>query len=444
MRRLWSDEFEEVWKSWIVPEDLISVERFELGFGSGRMVKEDREMKVSLVRVCVVDFCEKDYVFELTYFAKVMVALGEMDDVIRDELRLVMKAWSRRSCLVSEVYGFWYCVEDGFVYLVCERKCRSLMERIGEIGYCSTGRNFGLGLMGMELCEALIGLGLVGVVLGCLGIECLRFDEFGHLCVDLSGVLVSGRGMDRMITEAVEGKKKIQESDMVPVYFKLLEEGIFIGPEVFMDLLRREGFIIGCDVSRFSIGHASDVWSLACVLINIILGKDTVENVISGHNAFQPDSDLDFVGSYTSWSEKIKSLLENALDTEQVALCQILCKCIDLNPDSRPVAADVWKSIKYFVSEVQVNGDNSLEDSNREQFGCCVALGKLCQLPKKSGDNHENTNSNGQNEAVMKPVTKIPKGIVCGVSCGDFKVAHMKGHLDSITGLAVGGIYMVY
>ncbi|CAM8938805.1 unnamed protein product [Rhodiola kirilowii] len=456
MPQLWSDEFNSAWKDCVLPEDSVlpEVDR-ELCLSTGVMVitpalsssvrglafRVKGNQKVSLVRVGMVS-SGRDDVVELSYFARVMAALNEMDDGIRDELRLIMKACLRRSCRVSEVYGIWHCVGDGLLYLVCEQKCGNFMERIDEIGYHAAGSNFSFGVMGMEFCEALMILHSEGLVLGCLGVGCLGFDEFGHLCVDLSGVLSSARGVNKTVAEAVGGKKKINELTMSIIYFSLLKEGIFIGPEVFLDILRHQNVIVEYDCSRFSVGHTSDVWSLACVLIHIILGKNTMENVISDLNSFQPDTDLDFLGSYTRWSEKINLLLENTLGTEHVVLCQILCKCIDLDTDSRPLASVIWKCIKYFVSNVQLNEIGSLEESMQEKFSCCIALGKLCQLPKETSNNHEDINSDADNEAAVKHVTKTGNGIIDGVSLGKFSVTHMKGHLDSITGLAVGGGFL--
>uniref|UniRef100_A0A7N0TLS0 Uncharacterized protein n=1 Tax=Kalanchoe fedtschenkoi TaxID=63787 RepID=A0A7N0TLS0_KALFE len=444
MPHLWPPNFDSAWKDWVLPEGSVHPASSTItpplsssrpAFAS-RVIKDNQ--KVSLVRITMLS-PESDSLLQLSYFAKVMSALNRMEHGMRDQLRLILKACSIRSSLVSDVYGFWHSLDDSFLYLVFEdKKCAKFTEKIDEVGYSPTGANFSFGAMGMEICEALMTLHSEGLVLGCLGLGCLGFDEFRHICVDMSGVLMNAHGVDKIVAESIAGKKIINDSKMVTVYFDLLKEGIFVAPEVFLDLLRLEGVVVECDSSRFKVGRRSDVWSLACVLISAIFGTNSIQTISSCNNLFQPDSCLDFSGAYTSWTEKIKSFLENTLGADHV-LYEILCKCIDLDPDNRPLTFGVWKSLKYLVSKVQLNDLACLEESNMQH---CIALGKISQ-PKETGDCHDDTRiGHTENEAVQKYITNIDEGIIVGVSLGNFAVANLKGHLDSITGLAVGGGFL--
>uniref|UniRef100_A0A7N0TN55 RING-type domain-containing protein n=1 Tax=Kalanchoe fedtschenkoi TaxID=63787 RepID=A0A7N0TN55_KALFE len=252
MPHLWPPNFDSAWKDWVLPEGSVHPASSTItpplsssrpAFAS-RVIKDNQ--KVSLVRITMLS-PESDSLLQLSYFAKVMSALNRMEHGMRDQLRLILKACSIRSSLVSDVYGFWHSLDDSFLYLVFEdKKCAKFTEKIDEVGYSPTGANFSFGAMGMEICEALMTLHSEGLVLGCLGLGCLGFDEFRHICVDMSGVLMNAHGVDKIVAESIAALGKISqpketgdchddtrightENEAVQKYITNIDEGIIVG-----------------------------------------------------------------------------------------------------------------------------------------------------------------------------------------------------------------------
>ncbi|XP_058189716.1 uncharacterized protein LOC131307305 isoform X2 [Rhododendron vialii] len=459
---LWSHEFYVIWKDWIIPEGDVAI-----GFRSDEglcwvsrircSMKGDEE--VSLVRVgggCFVS----DPKLKYSYCWEILRVLYGMKDGERDELGMILKASRSKHCRTCKVYGLWYNRDDQGVYMVCERYAGSFVERFGDWKNGFVGEHGSRGLLesksfamiAMEMCETLSSLHAEGLFSGCLAIMCFSFDHFGHIHIDLNEAVVMSRRIRMLISEAILGVRKGEE-------FKLsfrndtLETLAFVSPELLFELQQKNATDLECG-SKFEVGYVSDVWSLACVLLWLLMGKPFTELMCNYLQCFVPmpidGKDFDYSGIYTSWMEEVKASLETKLVLEFAALQEMLCRCLSIDPGSRPSVIDVWKCIRELVIEPKKDIMVSSVQVVNKNKGHCLFLGELCQLQKESGKMPERRIANGLHDknddgsANLDQFAKVrvERDIVEGLSGGHVKSIDLKGHLDCITGLTVGGVFL--
>ncbi|KAF9616769.1 hypothetical protein IFM89_032322, partial [Coptis chinensis] len=153
---------------------------------------------------------------------------------------------------------------------------------------------------------------------------------------------------------------------------------------------------------------------------------------------------IEFMELYKGWVERVRTTLEVSLGSELVPLHQILSKCLEFDPGSRPKVTDVWKCIRELLVKPHIDilvGVHSL--GSMEDMIHCLMLGNLCDTPKES-----DTESRRQDEFDLQGINgaeqqtgvgNIDTGLVEGLRLGKFESIDLQGHLDCITGLAVGG-----
>ncbi|XP_027339248.1 protein translocase subunit SECA2, chloroplastic isoform X2 [Abrus precatorius] len=413
----WSHEFYTAWKDWILPHDAVLID--EHGFGQfcssssckGR-VCFGVNRRVSLVPVVCFPpgNCSK---FKFSYVAWVIKCLEGMNEDARGELALIIEA-SVRQGRVCSVYGLWSEGVDGNLYLVCERHRCSLLDKFDQLRNGFVGVNgdgseldrggiFSFAMIGLGVCESVLALNLEGLFAGYLGLSCFSLDELGGICVDLSEALIRGR----KFVEAISDEDKEEAICKV-------ENEVFMSPEVLCKLLHKEAITPDSGHSRYGIGYGSDVWSLACVLLQLLIGN--------------------------------ASVLEEKLRSEYQSLRQTLCKCLNINPGSRPDVVDVRKCIQDMLVKPEFDFLDNLEVTlSGNKKGCCLVLGELCQLPKesskKSRDHELQEKEDGaQPDFVQYSKDKPDEDFVAGLSEGITELKDLRGHLDCISGLAVGGM----
>ncbi|TKY74232.1 Myosin heavy chain kinase B [Spatholobus suberectus] len=156
----------------------------------------------------------------------------------------------------------------------------------------------------------------------------------------------------------------------------------------------------------------------------------------------------DILASYACWVEKVSSVLEDKLGSEYLSLRQTLCKCLDVDPGNRPDVVDVRKCIQDMLVKPQFDFLGNLEVTrNRNNTGCCLVLGELCLLPKQSCNEpseHElqEKEIGGEPNCVQDGRDKSDKGFAAGLSKGVTELKDLRGHLDCISRLAIGGGYL--
>jgi len=464
--RFWSDEFYSLWKDWVLPNDAVFIEtKGEEGGGGGGEglcavfggtngsvsllplrggFRENQ--RLSLVRIVSLPTVSDSSVFNHSYVARIMSCLSIMKEEERDELGLVLRASLGRQSGMCKVYGLWGDLEGGFLDLVCERLRGSFLDKLGDLrngfgggGGCDGDEEAssnvdmsGFAMIGVGTCEAVIALHLESLVIGCLGLSCFTFDDFGHVYVDLSEVLVGGRKVHKSVVEAVSGRSRIDNDELGVIFSGLLKKEAFLSPELLLELLKKEGVAVECGSSSFSISTRSDVWSLACVLIRLIIGQSFSEGI----------SEISVEGSdystlYVSWVEKVSSLLETNLGSAYASLSQILCKCLNFDPDSRPLATDVRKCLRELLIKPQFDALGGFEGAiNEDNTWHCLIFGKLCQLPTERAE----TRKEDGGAELDQVDERVDKNFLDGLSEGVIKFKDLQGHLDCITGLAVGGM----
>ncbi|XP_050255335.1 uncharacterized protein LOC126701260 isoform X2 [Quercus robur] len=438
----WSHEFFSVWKQWVLPNDAVLIE------GEGEEAEMIRvgfyeNQRVSVLRLVSLhdDDDDDSSVFRYSYVVKVMNCLSGMREEEREELGLILRAQKKFVC---EVFGLWGDLEGGFLSLVCERQNGSLLEKFGDLGDRFFGEDeeglskdgiSGFAMIGAGICEAVITLHFEGLVIGCLDLSCFSFDDFGRVCVDLSAVLVAGRKLRKHVVEAVSGKLRIDDNEMGVIFSGLLKNEALLSPQLLLELLQKEGIAVECGSSRCSVDCSSDVWSLACVLMRLLIGKTFTEETLE----ICEEKGSDYSTLYTGWAEKVRSLLETNLGSEYASLNQILCKCLNFDQGSRPLATDVWRCIRELLikPKFDITGGFKREIKENNLYHCLI-FGKLCQLPIESAEK-QGEDGGTDFDQVDK---RVDKSFVEGLSEGVIKCKDLQGHLDCITELAVGGGFL--
>ncbi|MCI05996.1 protein translocase subunit SecA chloroplastic-like, partial [Trifolium medium] len=266
-------------------------------------------------------------------------------------------------------------------------------------------------MIAKSVVEAVIALNLEGLVAGCLGLSCFSFDELGGVCIDLNEVLVMGR----KIRDEVSGGAGDEHEAMC---IDCLDSEIFVSPEVLSKLLNKVLISPESGDSRYPIGYGSDVWSLACVLLRLLIGNAFPRITLE----VSEENGLDVLASYISWVEKVNSVLEEKFGSEYLSLKQTLCKCLDINPGSRPDVVDVRKCIQDVLVKHQFGILGNTEITvNRNNIDHPVILAMLFQLVEESSKElreHEVKEDGGQPDFLQGAENKSDEDFVASLSNG--------------------------
>ncbi|PON91546.1 Guanine nucleotide-binding protein, beta subunit [Trema orientale] len=457
--RFWSDEFYASWNDWVLPNDAVLVDKRvdeERGAGFctvfwGKIDSSSKwpcrvcfgnDQRVSLVRVgSLMGLGLDDPNLKVSYVVRVLKCLSGMREELRDELGLILRASVRQCRKMGKVYGLWGDLDDGFLYMVSERMDGSFLEKLGDLsnGFCgedgdglSTDGVSGFALIGIEMVEAMVSLHSEGFIAGCVGFSCFSFDYLGHGYVDMNEVLVTGRKI----------RKSIADVELEVAIGDLLEDNAFMSPELWLELLQNKGTGLERDKSRYSIGYSSDVWSLACLLLRILLGKLFTEefpNMIE-------EKGSDYLTLHSIWTERVSSLLDTQLGSEYAGLKDILLKCLVYDPEGRPLLTELRKCIRELITKPQFDLA-SLDGAVQVSTSCCIILGELCQFPKELSKTQQEDALQGREAAVeadFGPLKEdiVDKNLLEGLFEGLVKFKDLQGHRDCITGITVGGGFL--
>ncbi|XP_073035438.1 uncharacterized protein [Primulina eburnea] len=456
----WSYAFYLKWKRWILPEDSVMIEKMGTGddygmlcgkvlksFGSdhvmGDVVRDNEMLRMVKVGIFTEDEGPTN-LFKHSYESKILSVLYAMKEKERSELASILRL-NFSICNVGKVYGFWYHEnDDKCVYIVfynfnsCDLPNNMIKKKVGE--RLSIDEVRGFGMLGMELCEILSCLQLEGLVIGCLSLSFLGFNKFGRVFVDLAAVLNMGRRLNAVIRW---GHKDFE----IGLKDSILEENpVFISPETMLYFLTKWGFDLDRGNSECEVLGASDVWSIACLLVWLFIGSTFLEEmrtyVHSIANAITDEKEFDYSGLYLIWFEKTMALLEGRLGLECSVLNDVLCRCLEFDPENRPSITELWKSLRELVIQPCYDKRITLQsEMKNENLGYCVVLGELCQIVEETSGRLIGVQGDSERDKVDQ--TGAMNGdIGDGVSKGRVKCSEMKGHFDCITGLAIGGDFL--
>lgn len=453
----WSYEFYRKWKKWIIPKDCISIEKagsdsndeavygkvlksFEGDHMVGR-VMEEKEI-VGLIKIGVfVEREENPKFFKSSYESRIVTVLFDLSEEERARVEIISSAALRVSN-VGKTYGFWYSEDENCVYIVCEKFNSPNLklvpkEKENEEEKLSTNDIRDLGMLGMETCEILSNLHLEGLAIGFLSVRSIGFNDFGRVFIDLSEVLNTGRRMQKA--------PKVLELEASLKSNFLEEDLVFISPEMLLQFVIREGLEFDWGKSRYELSSASDVWSVACLLVWLIVGRSFLEKMEDFMHlvvdAIKSKKGCDYTGSYMSWMDKIAPLLESRLSSECASLKKTLCRCLSFDPGNRPVITELWRCLRESVIKPQFDTGFSLkQDLKKESSGHIVVLGELCHVVKESDKEliHDLQGKDKDDRADME--SSVDDERAESMSPDHAKCTEMKGHLDCITGLAIGGM----
>ncbi|KAG8085641.1 hypothetical protein GUJ93_ZPchr0010g10280 [Zizania palustris] len=356
-----------------------------------------------------------------SHAARVVAAIDTLSSAAREEVFDLVAASARLARRVCRVYGVWMGPEEAPLWMVSERHSRGvsglLEERSGGEEMVAQIR-----AVGMEVCEAFMGLHGEGLVLGCLGLSCFCLDRFGHCLLDLNQALALCRGVRAGVCSS---KSRVF---MAPEVVALLHDKLLIKDHGFNGL----------------VGSSSDAWLLGCVLVAIVTGD---EQLAAGWNTD---------GSYDDWMNEVLMRFDASLvGTNLEPLSAITASCLNYDPESRPDIADIWKCISGSLVNSSIGALAPNDDLVSQKSFLCLLLGELSSmcsefgavnsddsiLPYQDSDDKNSTLDDASsagfiNKEVVMAGMDEPQ---CG---GRYKSSTLLAHRDCVTGLAIGGGFL--
>ncbi|XP_010539675.1 PREDICTED: uncharacterized protein LOC104813679 isoform X2 [Tarenaya hassleriana] len=445
--RSWSDDFYTIWKDRVLPYDAISVEDGQnddgdsasssLLFGCLR-----DEQRLSLLRVASFQHEETGSVFKYSYVRKMMECLFGMREEARYELDVILSAKQRGVC---RVFGLWGNLEDGLLYLVGEKLSGFCLDEFDNLLEDNIPC---FAVIGMQICETIFSLQKEGVITGCLSFSCVKFDGFGNAYVDLIELLEAGRNVNRLVLEeASQCSKPIGLIEMGAIIRGLLKKGTFLSPEVLFELLKKQKIVIASASSKYLVSYSSDVWPLCFVLLNFLFGKHFTDELFESVDCVDTKGNgeelEDFLALHTGLTEKIRFLLESKLEGKFESLCKTLCRCCSLDLHARPVVSDLWRCIRELIINSRfismIGFDSTTSDKVKDS---CLVIGELSQMIKKRSSELERDDLTGAENGRGANESEADTDFVGRLSEGNIKSKDMHGHLDCVTGLAIGGGFL--
>ncbi|KAF5818330.1 putative [Myosin heavy-chain] kinase transcription factor WD40-like family [Helianthus annuus] len=405
---LWPHDFFSHWKDWIAPD------------GKAVCSKASSSLKTNnLVSLFKIAHSENENengsrFFNYSYLAKAMSILFQMGDGALAQLDLILTStlMEHRICSAS---GLWYNSQDHSLYLACQRKQTTLFNSDIQPHISST-----FAIIAMELCETLSGLHHAELVAGCTSSSCFGIDDFGHISIDLNQVLTIGRRLQEAVVSNDSLSSVISEINAFP------------SPELLIEFLRKEGTV---DLEfPCTVGYSSDLWSLVCVLLWFLLGKPFVEEtcdfLCNYLHKLVKGNVCDCEGLHVAWLDKVSSLLDSKLDSSYVLMKELLCKCLCHDPGTRPLVNDLWKCMRELI--ISPKYDVTLTKTTTGSTCHCLLLGDLLWSSNKVDDN----------KGMMNKTSVVRSDVIEGVCKNSLACTELKGHLDCISGLAIGGGFL--
>lgn len=388
------------------------------------------ENNVGLIKVGIFVEGEVDSkLIEPSYESRILTVLWGMKEEERVKLGVLLNA-SFRVSNVGKAYGFWCNEEDRCVYIVFEKLASSsFIECVFKItkdkNEVLTADEMSVaGMVGMEMCEIMGRLHLEGFTNGFLSLNCLGFDDFGRVCVDLSEVVNTGR---RVSTSLKRGCKDLEFS----LKDKLLDQNlVFLSPEMLSQIIVKTGFELD-SLNVYKVGPASDVWSVASLLVWVILGSSFIKEMESFLQSVINEKKCDYIG----WKDKTAALLEGRLGSGCAPFLDILCGCLVLEPGHRPTVTELWKCFRGLIVKPQFDMELSLKQelTNQDSSDYIVVGDVFCMVE----DDLKGKEVNERDDVRLGVEGDVVDGITRG---GHLKCLEMKGHAGFITGLAIGGM----
>ncbi|KAF0922655.1 hypothetical protein E2562_001053 [Oryza meyeriana var. granulata] len=357
-----------------------------------------------------------------SHAARVVAAIDALSGAAREEVIDLVAVSARLARRVCRVYGVWMGPEAAPLWLVSERHSggvpRMLEERSSGVEMVARIR-----AVGMEVCEAFMGLHSEGMVLGCLGLGCFFLDRFGHCFLDLNQALALCRGVRAGVCSS---KYKV-----------------FMAPEaavVVHDKLQ----IKDRDLSGL-LGPSSDAWLLSCFLVALVTGD---EQLAAGWNAD---------GSYDDWKNEVLTSVDASLiGTQMEPLSAIILSCLNYDPEGRPEIADVWKCISGSLMNSNIEALTSNVDLATRKSFMCLLLGELSSMCTDFGADESDDKMQSSQDSDGKHSASDEESSGGFVNIEEVGAAGMDepkrgelynsstllAHRDCVTGLSIGGAFL--
>nr|XP_043635180.1 uncharacterized protein LOC122606284 isoform X2 [Erigeron canadensis] len=438
---LWSHEFYLHWKHRILPQ--LSIETSDQT--SSFVLHQNHKSKVNVSLFKLAFFSDNDNdenaaaFFKFSYISKVMWLLFKLGN--DDSLSELDSIFNLNHPLVSTAYGLW-CDHRHNLYLVCEYKARDtslLNVVVSQQEDLST-----FGIIGMELCETVMKLHDYGLVCGCCSLSCFCIDRFGHIVIGLNQVYMVGERLQNMTAQAVSfahDNSQSLESDFTNALFEI---HAFPSPELLVEFVQKQGIHFEFDKSTCTAGYSSDVWSIACILIWFLVGKSFADETYAFLSSFIHEyingNTCDCENLFVGWLDKVSGFLDNRLGSDHVSIKELLCKCLCHDPGTRPPVIDVWKYMRGLIIKPKFDIIAITEEKSTNTHKChCLLLGDLLWSSKKT--NKVDDRSSMMNDSTHENLV-VESDVIEGLRKTSLACTELKGHLDCISGLAVGGGFL--
>ncbi|XP_057814048.2 uncharacterized protein LOC131027971 isoform X2 [Cryptomeria japonica] len=474
------------WANWIIPEDAIRLET---------AVEEDNELlligfltvgpnlKKQLIGLMpigphVTTSCSPPSPKTIkgnSYSERITGFLHSLVKPERLELQILM-THSLLNRKVCRVFGFWMSCE-GIVYLVCEKlqrvKTISIHSALSELRSSTSGFSptfdevlNNLSKRAAEICEVVVSLHSQEMVCGCLAPECFEFDEFGHPLFSLNRALLLRTTVRELIRNAVSGGAQSSKTGDVQITASNAF-WMYLSPEVLSILYQSEQGRISNEIQERTthISLKADVWSFGCFLLMLLIGE----------SPFKDLSFSEFFSAITIERIKIdawlddKLLLEPMFSSVDVSLRtqfehfkHIICKCFEYEPENRPDAHDLWRSLSgWSTSSKQPFEDKPCCNASKLASFCLVLGESLSPLTTEIEYCGEQGAADGRlemkanklkdkcsNESKVVDAQGTNGGVLSAnreseYKMDDLEVITLKGHLDCVTALTVCGDFLL-
>ncbi|KAF2930851.1 uncharacterized protein [Oryza sativa Japonica Group] len=364
---------------------------------------------------------ESPLYYRPSHAARVAAAIDALSAAARDEVIDLVAVSSRLARRVCRVYGFWMGPEAAPLWLLSERHSRGvsclLEERSRREETVALIRN-----VGMEVCEAFMGLHGEGLVLGCIGLGCFCLDRFGHCLLDLNQVLALCHGVRVGVCSS---KSK---AFMAPEVAEVVHDKLQIKDHDFSGLL----------------GPSSDAWLLGCLLVALVTGD---EQLAAGWST---------EGSYDDWKNEVLTKVDASLvGTHMEPWSATIVSCLNYDPEGRPEIADVWKCINGSLMNSDIEALIPNVDLAARKSFMCLLLGELSSMCSNLGavesddtmhlsqdlDDKHSTPDDASSGGIINN-EEVGAAGMDGPKCGLYNSSTLLAHRDCITGLAIGGGFL--
>lgn len=349
---------------------------------------------------------------KLKYKERIRLAWEALNPKIRAKLVRLLALGCHYNYF-PELAGLWMSGE-GILYLVSKvyvdgiKQARSLFSPTNsdhgtEGSSCESLKEDNIALrtlirLGVELCEILMEIHAAGLSVGILRADSFSLDAYCHLRLHVGKCIFWTRSVG--------------------------ESSECFSPEVLKNIKKSED----TDISEYGSGDEADVWSLGCLLLQLLSGSSLLGGLT--HSEFH-----DVVRGKRAQPEVLE---------QSVRFQEQLLSCMAAVPSNRPRVVDVWRELKELLDDQALETPSHfVEDSSEDKLDM-----ETCESGNITPADNSWIEPEARVNAVRDPQTppieatmdapSLSKALIDAIHC-DAEVRTLQGHLDTVSCLSVCG-----